>query len=244
MLLLLKKLGKSFLDFIYPPHCLHCHGCLEEDCYVFCRTCSLLLEQIDPNTRCPFCFSIEFDQEFKKCNSSCKQYIKHVKRIASVFDYEGPSASLVKHMKYGGQDYLAKGGGAYLAAQFLALDWPKPDYIIPMPMSRLRKWERGYNQSELLAESLGKLIDVKVSNALCRKSGDFSQAGLNHQQRLNLKNDSFYVKNGDCFHGKIILLLDDVMTTGSSLICCAETLVPYFPEAIYALTLCRTISSV
>lgn len=241
MLPLLKNFGKSFLDLVYPPLCLHCRECLDENYHIFCRTCSLLLEQIDPSTRCPFCFSIEFDQELKQCNSACKQYIKHIKRIASVFDYEGPSTSFVKHLKYGGQDYLAKGGGAYLATQFFMLDWPMPDFVIPMPMARIRKWERGYNQSELLAESFAKLISCKVSTHLKRKSGDFSQAGLNHQQRLHLNSDSFYIKNGDCLHGKVVLLIDDVMTTGSSLNCCAEALMPYFPEAIYALTLCRTI---
>lgn len=241
MLSLLQRFGKSFLDLLYPPLCLHCQECLEEDCYIFCRTCSLLLEQIDPATRCPICFSVDFNQELKRCNSRCKQDLKHFKRMASVFDYAGPPASLVKYLKYGGQDYLAKGGGAFLAAQFLVLDWPMPDYIIPMPMARLREWERGYNQSVLLAESFAKLIDCKISNCLRRKSGDFSQAGLDFQQRLNLKSDSFYVKDGDCLHGKVILLIDDVMTTGSSLNCCAEVLIPYFPEAIYALTLCRTI---
>ena len=127
-----------------------------------------------------------------------------------------------------------------MAVQFLSLDWPIPDFVIPMPMSRLRKIERGYNQSELLAESLAQLIHRPICKGLKRKSGDFSQAGLDHSQRLNLKNDSFFVKNGEQLYDKIVLLVDDVMTTGSSLNCCAEALIPAFPQEIYALTFCRT----
>ncbi len=241
MLPLLKTFGRSFLDLIYPPLCLHCSQSLEAGCPIFCYSCLPLLEQIDPSMRCPFCFSSDFNNEAQKCCDECRERPRTIKRIASVFDYEGPPATLVKHMKYGGQSYLAKGGGGYLAAQFLALNWPMPDFILPMPMARLRKFERGYNQSELLAQSFAKLMNCPVSTALKRRSGDFSQAGLDHRQRLNLKSDSFFVKDGNHLHDRILLLVDDVMTTGSSLNCCAEALLPYFPQGIYAMTLCRAI---
>lgn len=241
MLTLLKQIGVSFLDLMYPPLCLHCDTRLEPKCHIFCRSCLLLLEQIDPTLRCPLCFSSDFDPEMQKHCLQCQTTPRSIKRIASVFDYEGPPATLVKQLKYGGQSYLAQGGGAYLAARFLSCDWPMPDFIIPMPMSKLRRLDRGYNQSELLAESFAKLLGSPVSKVLKRRSGDFSQAGLDHQQRINLKSDSFIVVDGNRLHEKKILLIDDVMTTGSSLNCCAEALSPYFPESIYALTLCRTL---
>lgn len=228
------------MDLLYPPICIHCNECLESDCHLFCHTCRLLFDQIDPASRCPLCFSPDFIHRMQKCCDHCRQHPKKIKRIASVFDYEGPPATLIKQLKYGGQFYLAKGAGALMAVQFLSLDWPMPDFIIPMPMARLRKMERGYNQSELLAESLAKVLGVPVSKALRRKGGDFSQAGLDHHQRLKLKSDSFFVKEGDQLHNKTVLLIDDVMTTGSSLNCCAEALDPFFPENIYALTFCRT----
>jgi competence protein ComFC len=237
--MILKTFGKSFLDLIYPPLCLHCNACLEKECGLFCHSCLFLFEKIDPAERCPYCFSDGYIQN-DKCCAECKKRPKKTKRMASVFDYEGPPATLVKHLKYGGQPYLAKGAGALMAMQFFALNWPLPDFIIPMPMSRLRKMERGYNQSELLAESLAELIDRPVCNVLKRKGGDFSQAGLDHYQRLQLKNDLFYVKDGDMLHDKVVLLVDDVMTTGSSLNCCAEALMPAFPQDIYALTFCKT----
>lgn len=238
---ILKAGGKSFQDLIYPPLCLHCNETLEKESPIFCCLCQLLLESIDPSLRCPYCFSSEVNKEIQKSCLQCQEKTRYIKRIASVFDYEGPPSTLIKQLKYGGQSYLAKGGGAYLAAQFLALNWPMPDFIVPMPMARLKKLQRGYNQSELLATSLSELINCPLSQALRRQSGDFSQAGLEYSQRLGLKSDSFFLKNYDHLHDKILLIIDDVMTTGSSLNCCAEALLPCFPKAIYALTLCRTL---
>lgn len=239
----LKTFGSSFLDLIYPPLCLHCNEGLEKGHHIFCRFCLAQLEMIDPLTRCPACFTFEFNAEMQKYCQQCKDKPKNIKHIASVFDYEGAPSTFVKHLKYGGKSYLAKSGGAFLSAQFLTLGWPVPDFIIPMPMARLRRLERGYNQSELLAHSFAQLIDRPVLQALKRKSGDFSQAGLNHQQRLQLKSDSFFIHDSDKerLYDKTVLLIDDVMTTGSSLNCCAEALSQSFPQAIYALTLCRTL---
>lgn len=241
MMPLLAALGKSVLDLIYPPICLHCSESLEGDALIFCHHCLSQLDMIDPSLRCPYCFSSEFNPEAHTSCTECEGKPRAIQRIASVFDYEGAASTLVKQMKYGKKSYLAKGGGAYLAAQFFTLNWPMPDLIIPMPMSRLRKWDRGYNQSELLAQSLAACIGCPVSYSLKRKGGDFSQAGLGHDQRLQLKSDSFFIQNQEALYGKSLLLIDDVMTTGTSLNCCAEALAASFPKEIYALTLCRTM---
>lgn len=238
---ILRLIKKSFIDFVYPPVCLHCYESLEDYSRLFCRYCLQQLEMIDALARCPYCFSSEFNQEMQTCCRSCEGKPRLIQRMASVFDYEGAPSTLIKHLKYGGKPYLANGGGAYLAAQFFALNWPMPDFVIPMPMSRLRKWERGYNQSELLAISFAKLTGCSVSYSLKRRGGDFSQAGLDHQQRIQLSGDSFFVADKESLYNKSLLLIDDVMTTGTSLNCCADALIAAFPKSIYALTLCRTI---
>lgn len=236
-----RAIGKSFFDLAYPPICLHCPHRLEKGCPLFCRSCLDLLMPIDSKERCPYCFSAEFNGKTEKCCHHCLDHPLLLERVAAVFDYEGPAATLIKQLKYGGQLYLAKGAGAYLAAQFLSLDWPVPDVIVPMPMPLLRRFERGFNQSLLLAEAFAKFINRPVRDILVRKSGDFSQASLDYQQRLNLSSASFDIKKGVKLHGQSVLLIDDVMTTGSSLRCCAETLFPTFPQSIYALTVCRAM---
>lgn len=137
--------------------------------------------------------------------------------------------------------HLAKGASAYLTAQFLLLDWPLPDVIVPVPISFTRWFQRGYNQSFLLASGLGEMINRPVQEALLRKSGDFSQAGLNHRQRISLSGETILMKKHQGLQDKCILLIDDVMTTGTTMHKCAEALSEECPGRIYGLTLCHAI---
>jgi ComF family protein len=163
--------------------------------------------------------------------------------VAAAFDYEGPAASLVKGLKYGSLDYLAIGMGAFMAAQYIAMEWPWPDYIIPVPLSSMHLLGRGYNQSALLAASLGHLLQRPVLEVLGRYSGDYSQAGLLRQQRLALNSQCFALRPGFCdkLAGKNLLLVDDVITTGTTLTCCAEVLRKELPATMYAIAFCRAM---
>lgn len=230
----------SLINLLYPPLCLHCHSSLTQNSLIFCEECLKHFTLINPQERCPFCFSPEFSPERSVCQS-CKTKKPLLNRIGSAFDYAGPAATLVKKLKYGDQPYLAEGAGAYLALQFFKLNWPMPDCIVPMPLSFARWVDRGYNQSLLLANSLGKILSRPVHNVLHRKSGGLSQAGQSYEQRHLLKSDEFSIKKNSSINDQCILLVDDVMTTGRSLSCCAEILLEGYPSSIYGLTLCRTI---
>lgn len=161
--------------------------------------------------------------------------------LAAAFDYAGPAASLIRKLKYSDQPYLAKGCGAYLAAQVLRLEWPIPDAIVPVPLSLSHWFERGYNQSALMAETLSEILKSSVCHALKRKSGDYSQAGLSRQQRVQLDGSTIQLKQGLSLQDKHILLVDDVTTTGSTLRKCAEALLEASPSSIYGITVCRAV---
>jgi ComF family protein len=150
----------------------------------------------------------------------------------------GPPATLVKRLKYGGQQYLAIGAGGFIAAQVLRLDWPIPDLIIPVPIPRLRRFDRGFNQSFLLAQEMGKILGRPAREVLVRRSGDFSQAGLSSSERKQMGTNSFALKKGADLIDKTLLIVDDVMTTGSTLNRAAEALLEGHPSAIYGITLC------
>jgi ComF family protein len=143
-------------------------------------------------------------------------------------------------MKYGNQRYLAEGMGAFLFAQFEQLGWPIPDMIVPVPISWLRRMDRGFNQSLLLAKELANYIDCPCEDILKRRSGDFSQAALSLEQRQGLVGDSFYLSDKANIKGKTILVIDDVLTSGSTLHRCAEALMEGVPNRLYGLTFCRT----
>lgn len=231
-----QQLWQATLSLVYPPKCIHCFDSVKNPADRFCEVCIQQLELIDPSERCPYCFSSETPNCYH-----CRKQQSLFTQSASAFDYMGPPATLVQRMKYSGQSYLAEGLGGYLTTQFIRLGWPLPDVIIPVPISWTHRLIRGYNQCDLLAETVGIILQRPVSRKLKRRAGDFSQAGLTQEQRLQLEGDSFYLKGKEEFRDKTLLLIDDVMTTGRTLNLCAELLSEEGPKEIYGLTVCRTI---
>ena len=238
MLKVIRHVIQGFLHLVYPPLCLHCKGSLRNHSPTFCDTCLSLLELIEPEERCPLCFSSDFCPKRRLC-SMCSRKQIFLTSLAAAFEYVGPAATLIRKLKYSNQPYLSKGAGAYLAAQFLRLNWPMPDVIIPVPIAFTHKLERGYNQSLLLSESLGMILDRPFQEALKRKSGDYSQAGLSRKQRMQLSGESISLRRNQNLHDKCILLIDDVLTTGSTMQKCAEALLEDCPSTIYGLTVCK-----
>ncbi len=231
---------KSLIDFFYPPFCIHCEEPLAGKENVFCSACLGLMELIAPEERCPRCFS-DGATSLKTVCRGCAQRAPVWKQAAAAFDYQGPAKTLVSRMKYGNEPYLAKGLAAFMASQFIALKWPFPDVIVPVPMTTIRFLQRGYNQSALLANELGKILGAPVSDALKRRAGDFSQARLTSEERRALGRDAFYLAKDAAIEDKVILLIDDVKTTGTTLNRSAEALLGGFPQEIYVLTGCLAI---
>jgi ComF family protein len=239
-LIQIRQIGRSFIDFIYPPLCLHCGSCLIQSTYLLCPTCVNLLELIEPSSRCLFCFSEKDEEKLHVC-LECRTRPSFLDGAAASFDFLGPASTLIKKMKYSHMPYLDKAIAAYMIAQFCKLDWPLPDVIIPVPIAFTHLFNRGYNQSALIAKSIGALLDRSYSEVLQRKSGDHSQAALGREKRMTLSKTSFICKPVYPLQDKNILLVDDVMTTGTTLRCCAEVLQAHYPKSIYALVFCRAL---
>ncbi|WP_052236260.1 ComF family protein [Candidatus Protochlamydia amoebophila] len=233
-----QEIKKSWIHFVFPATCLYCKESLQPSQAVFCYACASLLELINPQERCPICFDLKKNTFIHKCER-CKAFPSLFLRQASAFDYFGPAQTLVKQLKYGNQAHLAKGMAAFLMTQFDRLKWPLPDIIVPVPMSFSHWLKRGYNQSFLLAEEMAKILHIPLFNCLKYTSGNYGQASLNLGQRKQLK-QVFKLKKTFQIQDKRVLLIDDVMTTGTTLHKCAEALSEGFPGTLYALTFCRT----
>ncbi len=236
---LLKNVGAAFLFLCYPPLCIACQKALDSHADALCSACSLEMEPIDPLQRCRRCFGFLDDHEQEGCEK-CSRLPWPLLQLGAVFPYRGAPARLLKRLKYGNRRDLGKVLGAYLVVQWSRLEWPKPDAIIPMPISRLRRWTRGYNQCELLGESLAAILEVPLVSAIGRRSGDWSQAGLDPEQRQQLTTASFYLHpNASQIRNKNVLIIDDVFTTGKTLEQCAAVVLEAGPRSIYGLTLCQ-----
>lgn len=237
---MLRRLAESVLSLIYPPICIHCDASVSQVNHVLCQACASSLELIDVKNRCRSCFG-ELPQTSVQLCKLCAAKDQPFHHVAAAFNYEGPAATLIKKMKHGSQPHLSKGAGAFLAAQWVQLKWPMPEVIIPVPQ-KLSHWlQRGYNQSCLLANAMGSLLSCPVEPILRSTQEGFSQTGMTREQRMQLPLNRVRVKKKHRdLSDKVILLIDDVMTTGTTLRTCAQALLEECPSSIYALALCRS----
>lgn len=113
------------------------------------------------------------------------------------------------------------------------------DVIVPMPLHWRKRWQRSFNQSELLSREIGRRSNIPVKNDLRRVRFTAAQAGLtNAKRRLNVSG-VFRSKKKNSLAGKRVLLVDDVMTTGASAAACARALKLAGAKHVTLLTLAR-----
>jgi competence protein ComFC len=159
---------------------------------------------------------------------------------AYTFLAESPVQSIVHAFKYGGMPRLAKRLGQSSARLI-----PKRlDYIIPVPLHRTRFAERGYNQAEMFASGLAG-EHISVLGAIKRVRPTPSQTNLSIPKRIeNVRGAFAPTRHAAAMKDKHILIVDDVMTTGSTLASVAETALEAKPAAISILTLALAEKSI
>ena len=99
------------------------------------------------------------------------------------------------------------------------------DYIVPVPLHEKKKRKRGYNQSEMLAQGLSVETGIPVvAHGLVRNDYTETQTHKGNYERWENVKDVFACVNREAFEGKHILLVDDVVTTGATVVACADAL--------------------
>lgn len=159
--------------------------------------------------------------------------IKGIDGFTAAYIYNDVSAAMIKRLKYSGAKYIAKPLSESIE---LPPEW-HIDCVVPVPLHRKRVAERGFNQSKLIARHLSKRLGLKLDPALLVRTADTP-----HQTRMteaarrrNLKNA--FKADPSC-EGLDILLVDDVRTTGSTLIECAAALKKCGCGKVYAAAVC------
>lgn len=150
-----------------------------------------------------------------------------VAHAVSIFSYRHHSIyhNLLLQIKYRGNAKLAQQMGTWAAMQIrdLALE-EKVDVIVPVPLSRRKQWERGYNQAYHLALGLSKVYNLPIRKWLKRTADRQTQTHMDATQRMENAKGSYEAKIPVSERGKRILLVDDVMTTGATIIACSEAI--------------------
>lgn len=154
-------------------------------------------------------------------------------------------AELIKDFKYHSCSGLAERLGGLLAIHIKAsADYLSVDCVMPVPIHFTKRMKRGYNQTEILARPVAEALDVPLSADLRAVRAHATQTHKNMKERqTGIKSDLFLVRHPERYRGKHILLLDDVITTGSTIRAAADAIFRDVPEAkISVLALAMTES--
>ena len=209
-----KRSGKTFLNKIFKelfPENYTCDICGAE-IYDgnFCPAC---LEKLTFNDKhcCPLCGRKTFRDEI--C-MECKSKPPLFKKAVSAFVYENGATVLVFKFK-NGKPYLKKLFADKIAEKLVG--FPEIDCIVYVPLAKLSAIKRGYNQSRLLATALSsRILTPVVYGAIRRVKRGRVQKGLTREERAENVKGAFKVVKREEIKGKSVLLVDDVMTTGST----------------------------
>jgi ComF family protein len=151
--------------------------------------------------------------------------------------YDGVLRELIHLFKYGRIRTLAKPLGNHLA---LAIPREQRfDLIVPMPLHWRRRWQRGFNQAELLAREIARRCSLPVVSSVRRVRATPAQAGLSNSERRRNVSKAFAVRRKRLVEGRRVLLIDDVMTTGATASACARVLRDAGAKYVALLTLAR-----
>ena len=199
---------ERLIRLLYPVKCMVCDTLLKEDTVLaLCEDCYKLLPR--------------YEKGFVK-----KPSLPYINGMAAAFYYEEGVDKAIHALKFNHQPKLSMTMG-YLLYEHIKEEAPLPefDFIIPVPMHPRKKRQRGYNQSELVARELSSFLEVPVYQDLLYKTRTtHPQSSLKRDERLRNLEGAFEIRKDCDLTGKIVLLVDDVVTTGTTLNTCARIL--------------------
>lgn len=165
-----------------------------------------------------------------------------VRRAMAFLSYNhfSPYHRLVVAFKFGGKRDLAFRLGRWAAMEAERLGfWDGIDALVPVPLTRWRRWVRGYNQAEALARGMADVTGLPVVNLICRTKHRKPQSSLKGLARLRNAEGIYKATVPDEWRGKTFAIVDDVMTTGATLGNCAQAILDADKSAtICAFPLC------
>lgn len=158
-----------------------------------------------------------------------------------IFKYEGTIRTEIIDYKFNEKAYLYKSFVNFILKNEKLFQFLKSyDTIIPVPISKKRKKERGYNQSYLIAKEIAKAANLQlIDNCLIKTKNIVEQSKLDKKQREKNIQGVYKIRNKQSIVGKKIIIFDDIYTTGSTVNECAKTLYNIGVDKIGILTLAK-----
>lgn len=211
---------KKLMQIIYPSKCIFCDKDLEFN------------KQIDICSEC-----------YKKLTfaDNSKSEKSYVDEVYSAVEYKGEVKKAIKRFKYQNKAYLFR-TFARLILNNIEKNNIKADIIVSIPLHMDREVERGYNQSELIAKELSKNMKIKYSNKILKREKTTAHlAKCNKKERKHMIEGVFKVIAPDIIKDKVVIVVDDVYTTGATINECGKVLKLGGAKKVIAITVAKVV---
>lgn len=207
------------LDFALPPRCAGC-GIIVGETHSFCADCWKQVEFLGDGG-CATC-GIPLQATDAEICPSCLARPPRIARSRAAVAYGELPRSLAIRLKYGRKVAIARTMARYMAPLVSRAD---DAVLVPVPLHRARLWQRGFNQSTLVARELARRLSLPSdARSLRRVKRTPPLKGMSPLQRRKTVAGAFRVPDKSAVAGKTIILVDDVLTTGSTAEACARVL--------------------
>lgn len=226
--------------FVDKYNCIVCDAELQEQSrYGLCEECKSKLSFIGDRI-CKKCGRIQLN-EADYC-LTCQEHNREFDFARSCVVYDDVAKEIVRGIKFGGKKYFAKYIANYLVEKYQsAFDGVNIDIVVPVPMTKKKKVARGFNQSWEIAKRFADAVNLSADNNIAAKIKDTQeQARLGGKEREENLAGAFEIKLPQEVEGKSILIIDDVMTTGSTANEIAIALKKAKAKQVYLLTFAST----
>lgn len=223
----MKLLIISVLDYILPRFCVSCKCVLNAEEKIVCSSCYVNIKHAGSDL-----IETEYVRKFQK-----DKIISGFQSLY-IFEKDKEFQNIIHALKYNKRFligiYLGNLMGKFLNSKIK--NW-NIDYIVPVPLHKLKLLERGYNQAYFLAKGLSHQLKVSVkSRAMKRIRYTQSQTTLTKKEREDNIQDAFSISFPKQARGKVILLVDDVITTGATVTECGKELLKHGAAKVYAVS--------
>lgn len=215
----LRSCTRHVIDFALPPRCSAC-GVIVGDVHSFCPECWTKVDFLGSGG-CATC-GIPLEATEADTCAVCLAKPPRIARTRSAVAYDDISRSLAIRLKYGRKVAVAKTMARYMAPLVSA---DEGALLVPVPLHRSRLWWRGFNQSALVAAELSRRLGLRADALLLTRTRRTPPLkGMSALQRRKAVAGAFRVRHPAAVAGKTIILVDDVLTTGSTAEACARAL--------------------
>ncbi|MBR2455008.1 MAG: ComF family protein [Clostridia bacterium] len=226
------RIKDALLWLLLTNKCTYCGKLLNKG-ETLCEDCKNHLPRIT-GERCKYCGA-------GKIRCKCNKHKMRYDGITSPFYYEDGVVDGIARLKFGGRDFMAyhfaKDMAKSIETDFAHINF---DYMTFVPISSFQQRHRDYNQSELLATELSKLLSLPVRNVLIKIFDNDIQHESTQNRRKGNVLGVYDVRENEDVNGKTILLVDDIKTTGATLNECAKILKIRGAEKVYCVTVALT----